>query len=604
MRQFRIVATLLGIATSCACFAGDLSLQVETVFVGIPNWFGNCPLNITVENKGPNARGQITITGSNLNFTYTYPIEIPTGSKKRITSYLNSINAYSGIRISLDTDQGSESTLFEFSRPMFKAIAVVGDTIGAIQSIEKLQNNITPVYVKPQNAPDRYIGYADMAAVVLGEGSERLRDDQVRALHEYVLSGGQLYFVGAPGSPVLRDSRWKAICPIESFIQKPMSFGGSERMGRLTATGDFTYLSAKPAPGAYTTMEYRGEPFMIRRRFGTGEAMFIAVDLTERPVSRWLGVPRLLSEQAMSRKPAFWNRNSNRSSSYSSSTYYSSGVPGMSYPPRYSMEESPFDVKLPETSSVLLILSIYVIVVVPLNILVLRKLGRQELAWVTSPIISLAFAAMFFSFASKLYSAGFSRMAGGLVTLDSHSNDGIFNGVNEFFASRGDTYDLQANNVLSVDNGNEFDDYQYRQESSMVLVDVGQYQLDKVSLSNLSFRTLGLKQRLAQIGKLHLIVERNSADEIEIRVKNETPFEISRPQVFSKWGMFNVGSISPGQSLTTKFPRTRTDEQTAQGRPMIHGAILNDVRIGIRLGKLARQSVDLVAVGDYEGVNQ
>ena len=68
---------------------------------------------------------------------------------------------------------------------------------------------------------------------------------------------------------------------------------------------------------------------------------------------------------------------------------------------------------LPPASQMLMVLAIYFVVVVPVNFLVLKKLGRGEWAWFTAPIISLIFAGVLFSRAQNLYSAKMSTASAG-----------------------------------------------------------------------------------------------------------------------------------------------------------------------------------------------
>jgi hypothetical protein len=57
---------------------------------------------------------------------------------------------------------------------------------------------------------------------------------------------------------------------------------------------------------------------------------------------------------------------------------------------------------LPPTSGLLIIIGAYILVIGPLNYLVLRRLDRRELAWVTMPVLVLAFAAASFGYGAFL----------------------------------------------------------------------------------------------------------------------------------------------------------------------------------------------------------
>ena len=57
---------------------------------------------------------------------------------------------------------------------------------------------------------------------------------------------------------------------------------------------------------------------------------------------------------------------------------------------------------LPPTSGLLVIIAAYILIIGPINYLVLKRLDRRELAWVTMPVLVLAFAAASFGYGSFL----------------------------------------------------------------------------------------------------------------------------------------------------------------------------------------------------------
>ena len=53
---------------------------------------------------------------------------------------------------------------------------------------------------------------------------------------------------------------------------------------------------------------------------------------------------------------------------------------------------------LPPTSGLLVLIGAYIVIIGPLNYLILRRLDRRELAWVTMPLLVLAFTAASFGY--------------------------------------------------------------------------------------------------------------------------------------------------------------------------------------------------------------
>jgi hypothetical protein len=57
---------------------------------------------------------------------------------------------------------------------------------------------------------------------------------------------------------------------------------------------------------------------------------------------------------------------------------------------------------LPPITGLLVILGAYILIIGPINYLILKRLDRRELAWVTMPVLVLAFAAASFGYGSIL----------------------------------------------------------------------------------------------------------------------------------------------------------------------------------------------------------
>jgi hypothetical protein len=57
---------------------------------------------------------------------------------------------------------------------------------------------------------------------------------------------------------------------------------------------------------------------------------------------------------------------------------------------------------LPPTSGLLILIAAYIVIIGPINYIVLRRLDRRELAWITMPVLVLAFAAAAFGYGALL----------------------------------------------------------------------------------------------------------------------------------------------------------------------------------------------------------
>jgi hypothetical protein len=568
LRALSCAAMFLGVAASWAA-PRDLKIEVDPVWIGSPTLGGYSPMRVTVQNTGPNARGHVELQAE--GYQMRYPIDLPRGSRKSFIAYVGGLSFYEPSVYVLSTDQGTLRYQYQpVSYPTTgMKIALLSDSPGAMTFIrtpsnESIRSNelVEEVYAKIESAPDRSIGYDGIAAVVLGEGTERLGDREVEALKQYAMSGGTLVFLGGASSPVLEDPRWTSLLPVTA--PKPLVKSDSKLLQSLgkepLPPGLFTVMAARLAKGARGAVE-DGVPLTATRGFGFGKVVFVAINPLERPLSKWEGRRAFLLQsidpstysQARAWKAQF---------SVSDDPYDYYGVPLTSGTVvSGSGEPDPFSAALPETSVVLMILGVYFVLVVPINLLVLRKLGRGELAWITAPLISLGFAGIFFTFAGELYSADLSSATSGVLVVDERSEEGVFSGNSRMFFPRGGRYDLKLENVQAVSGMDMIADYYSsfgpssggglagKTMSDMNAVDVGEIRAPAVAVSNLSFYQFKFVQTVPQTQWLAAQVSQQGK-RISGQIANRSREDMSDVKLYVGGSMYKIGVLKAGESKT------------------------------------------------------
>jgi len=130
---------------------------------------------------------------------------------------------------------------------------------------------------------------------------------------------------------------------------------------------------------------------MARRSYGTGTVDFLAFDAGLRPFTEWDDNLRLWefivgAGSARAQRPAVYNGYTAREAI--------NAIPGLD---------------LPSTLQLLAFMLVYTLLVGPVNYLVLRKLDRRELAWLTIPVLVLGFTVC-------AYATGF-QIRGGIAIV-------------------------------------------------------------------------------------------------------------------------------------------------------------------------------------------
>ena len=611
---------LFALVSLCVADPRDFSVDVKPVFDSGSAWNG-APVAVDIENRGPDARG--TLFASEDGETTRYPIELPTGSKKRIVVYQGGSAYGMPPEYILDTDQGRLRIPYvargTFTYGNTSIVAMISDTAGELAFLRRLDDRagseqssvFADAYCAPESAPERPVGYGGIGAVILGSGCERLSDASVEALQSYVLTGGTLIFVGGASAAVLADPRWAPVLPGRDY--RTSTIKGSQVLSDISGqpmTESLTIAVGKPVASARSRFEGRA-PILSERGFGLGRIAVLAFNPFEEPLVRWPGKRRLFLQQVRDSDYVFGNQfltqfgsiGSDPYSYPSRSPYYSSGYSGTASP------NDPFSIKLPGASKVFWILAAFFATVVPLNFLILRKLGKGEWAWVTAPVISLAFSMVFLNQAGDLYSANLSTATTGVVVVHDSAPEAVFVGTTQIFFPNGGTYDLKMENVDQLGAG--ADSYEYYDRGSarsqVNAIDVGTVKVPDLRVANLAFEEIAYRQRLDNRIRLKVRTVRVDANRVRFTVKNTTPSILRNAALIIRGTRYPLNQLQPGQEQSLEANMVLSSAPASEHLAMITrhqniAVVVADAFEGLRPGPqigtevAARTSIRLVYV--------
>jgi hypothetical protein len=317
----------------------------------------------------------------------------------------------------------------------------------------------------------------------------------------------------------------------------------------MQAVGETTLGIGRLAPGARVLLGSQGTPYLVELRYGLGRVLFVAMNLTEGPAKGWVGRDKFVEQAGVLGSPKF-AQTLDACLPETMNPYGISSVPMAGPPPVGATSTDPFSASVPDTATVLLILFVYLILVVPVNLLILRKIGKGEWAWITSPIISLAFAAVFFRYSAGLYAADLSLASNGALIAREGEPDGYYLGRSQLFFPRGGTYDLGLERVESI-----FPASSARRGMSPMAESLGSIDLGQVSarpnVTNLSFREFSYLQRIPTKQWLSVSVRTKNGAPAGVTVVNRSNQTLTDVGVLLKGVAFSVGQIAPGETKTS-----------------------------------------------------
>ena len=276
----------------------------------------------------------------------------------------------------------------------------------------------------PEALPDSAQGYESINAVVLNYAYplEMASVEQQEALHEYVREGGKLILLGEAQSGQISTLRNKlAALPFKPAAEKFAATYGI----RAALDGMGLVLSAPEAALASDIEFYTGEPQQNYERV-IGKQWHFLLNGTGTP---------LYSPKALL-------TNFSAQNSYNS---YNSNELIDALAGRQAAQTVPF----PLITGFLLA---YIVLIIPVNYLVLKKLDRRELAWITAPVLVFLFSGVSYAVAHAI--KGGHLTVNRAVIYEGFANTGTVTGRGQFtlYSPHRAAYDISIGDANDPEN--------------------------------------------------------------------------------------------------------------------------------------------------------
>lgn len=350
------------------------------------------PVQINVSNNGPAVTGRLEIvvgtssTRSN-NLIYSSPVELPNQSNKLLTTYVFLPNVTNALTIELVDERGTviaeaqTNTLdrLNVDALLYGVVSTEANELSFLEDIDGGRGEAAVGFLGIEDLPEAGTAWNALDILVVHDvDSGELTAGQLAALEGWISTGGQLVVSGGPA--------WQRTSAALTDLL-PVTISGSQSLADLPALSTRTGVPFRdPGPYLVTTSSLRsgelllhqdGLPLLARHRQGRGNVYFLALDPNLAPLLDWDGSELVWAEIAAvtPRLPA-WATGAQNS--------YAAGTAVSSLP----------ELGLPSVIQLFFFLFIYVVAVGPVNYLVLRRMKRRELAWVTIPALVLFFSAV------------------------------------------------------------------------------------------------------------------------------------------------------------------------------------------------------------------
>lgn len=389
LRVAMLVAVLgLLVAPLPARAASAVDIQARALVGGRYEVGGWMALSVSLSNSGEPTSGELvaeTSIGTVRRF-----VEMPAGAQKVVMLYVQPEAFQRQVRVTYDEPNGQVNAtvdvrVFEQSNDQ---VVVIGDGTGALrpQLIDSGGEVETPepIALGPDDIPERPEPLGGISAIVWAGDSGALNEAQRRAIERWVGDGGQLVVVGG-GDWQSRTDAFSDLLPLENLagvddVPQDALAGWTGETEAPIATATVATGDLRDGALALITAE-DGQVLASMRSVGAGRVILLGTDFATDEFRGWVGAPSLWSRLLPTNAALeqwFGGDFPIRQETENAMSGALSTVPALEVPP---------------AELLLAVIVAYILLIGPISYIVLRRMDRRELAWVTAPLLVVVFSA-------------------------------------------------------------------------------------------------------------------------------------------------------------------------------------------------------------------
>jgi hypothetical protein len=385
---------LLGPTAGAASAAGPISMEAKVLLQGharVGSWMA---IQIQLANTGPAIKGELRLAGGASGRTrFSVPVDLPTNARQAYLLHAQPPSFGRSVKVELVVGDKTITSadvgflVHDATQLVIGILAEKPDGIIRELSLDAGSNGLAPAIVSlgVADLPDRLEAWGTLDRLIWQDvDSNTLTPLQLTALRGWIAGGGKLVIVGGTagigtlsGFPddllPFRPSATIDIAPasIVSLVGAPPAeatdvpaFAGTLSSGQALATSGDRVIAAD--------MDY-----------GSGSVTVVGFD----PTTSWLAASHDVD--------TLWRR-------FLPQRALGGPVVSADDSQIVSAVSQLASLALPPIGGLIGLLGGYILLIGPLNYLILKRLDRRELAWLTMPALIVIFAIVAYGFGSAL----------------------------------------------------------------------------------------------------------------------------------------------------------------------------------------------------------
>jgi hypothetical protein len=391
-----LLATLFlgGLSAPTRSLAAEgLTLEATVLLDGHGRAGSWMAIDVHIRNDGPAVAGELRLAGGAQGRTrFGTTVDLPTQSEKTYRLYAQP-PAF-GRELTIDLIEGtatvaSTKAAFSVHDATQLVVGIVaerpGDIVGELDLLPN-QNQLAPLTVALDitDLPERVEAWSTLDRLVWQDvDADRLSAEQQAAMRGWIAGGGRLVIVGGTTGPGTLNGFPDALLPYRPTATMDIAPSTlSAILGQVPDGATDIPALAGDLLGGRALATSGGRVVAGERPYGSGSVTLIGFD----PTVGWLG--------DSDASDALWRR-------ALPARGIGGPVIGDDSQIISAVSQLP-SLALPPIGGLVGLLGAYILLIGPVNYIVLRRLDRREWAWLTMPVLIVAFAAGAYGFGSLL----------------------------------------------------------------------------------------------------------------------------------------------------------------------------------------------------------